>query len=79
MRRVMKKSELSGEHVGLTDRFNPFSVGQMCQTQHSNTIRSYLGQGQPVQESTEGAEGATNHFSLFKTMSIQHLSYRKST
>lgn len=65
--------------MGLTDRSNPFSVGQTCQTQHNNTICTYLGQGQPVQESTEGAEGDTNHFSLFKTIPIQHLSYRKST
>lgn len=41
---------------------------------HNTTIQnihSYLGQGQPVQERTEGAESDMNHFSLLKMMSFQ--------
>lgn len=50
--------------MGLTDRFNPFSVGQTCETQRNNTKYSQL----------FGARATClgeNHFSLFETMSLQ--------
>lgn len=58
----------------LTDTFNPFSVGQTCETRRSITIYITIrGKGNFSRRGIEGAERDVNHFSLFNAMAMQQL------
>ena len=60
--------------MGLTDTFNPFSVGHTRETQYNITIYIAIwGKGNLSRRGIEGAERDMNHFSLFNAMAILQL------
>lgn len=60
--------------MGLTDTFNPFSVGRTCETERSITIYIAIrGKGKLSRGGIERAERDMDHFSLFNAMAIQQL------
>lgn len=51
--------------MGLTDRFNPFSVGQTGQTQHNNTTYTVIWGKDNLSTRALKGQSDTNNFNLF--------------